>query len=91
MFTDLASISAGENDIEIDRLTSFQDAVLGYSPLLYSLDEKAGFEEFIARAQEVWANLKKDEKLPEKLVSFYAEICSIQYRPLSALILYVRH
>ncbi|XP_058262202.1 E3 ubiquitin-protein ligase rnf213-beta isoform X1 [Hemibagrus wyckioides] len=67
VFTDLASISAGENDLEIDRLRSFQDAVSGYSPLLYSLREEAGFEEFIARAQEVWDAVQKDEKLPEKL------------------------
>lgn len=74
---DLASISAGENDAEIDRLTSFQDAVSGYSPLLYSLHEAAGFEELNARAQEVWDTLQKDEKLPEKLVSICSEICSI--------------
>ncbi|KAK3529115.1 hypothetical protein QTP70_016547 [Hemibagrus guttatus] len=67
VFTDLASISAGENDLEIDRLRCFQDAVLGYSPLLYSLHKEAGFEEFIARAQEVWDAVQKDEKLPEKL------------------------
>lgn len=67
---DLASISAGENDTEIDRLANFQDAVSGYSPLLYSLHETAGFEEFIGLAQEVWDTLQKDEKLPEKLVIF---------------------
>lgn len=75
---DLASISAGENDTEIDRLTSFQDAVSGYSPLLYSLEETAGFVEFIARAKEVWDNLQKDVKLPEKLVSF----CLMRYMDL---------
>ncbi|XP_060751752.1 E3 ubiquitin-protein ligase rnf213-beta isoform X2 [Tachysurus vachellii] len=68
VFTDLASISAGENDLEIDRLRNFQDAVIGYSPLLYSLHETAGFEEFLALAQEVWDALQKDEKLTEKLI-----------------------
>ncbi|XP_053366887.1 E3 ubiquitin-protein ligase rnf213-beta isoform X1 [Clarias gariepinus] len=67
VFVDLASISAGENDTEIDRLTGFQDAVSGYSPLLYSLHENAGFEQLIACAQEVWDALNRDEKLPEKL------------------------
>lgn len=71
---DLASIPAGENDIEIDRLKGFQEAVSGYSPLLYSLPETAGFEELLDRAQEVWDTLQKDEKLPEKLVSFCLEI-----------------
>lgn len=74
VFTDLASISAGENDLEIDRLRNFQDAVIGYSPLLYSLHETAGFEEFLALAQEVWDALQKDEKLPEKLVLFFFKI-----------------
>lgn len=77
MFTDLASISAGENDTEIDRLACFQDAVSGYSPFLYSLHEEAGFEELLVCAQEVWETLQKDEKLPEKLVSFCSEICSL--------------
>lgn len=74
---DLASISAGENDTEIDRLASFHDAVSGYSPLLYSLEGTAGFGEFIARAKEVWDTLQKDVKLPEKLVCFCLEICTI--------------
>ncbi|XP_047673206.1 E3 ubiquitin-protein ligase rnf213-beta isoform X2 [Tachysurus fulvidraco] len=68
VFTDLASISAGENDLEIDKLRNFQDAVMGYSPFLYSLHETAGFEDFLALAQEVWDALQKDEKLPEKLI-----------------------
>lgn len=64
---------AGENDLEIDRLKSFQDAVSGYSPLIYSLHEEVGFEEFIVRAQEVWDAVQKDEELPEKLVSVCSE------------------
>ncbi|XP_030630710.1 E3 ubiquitin-protein ligase rnf213-beta [Chanos chanos] len=67
VFVDLASISAGENDAEIDRLASFHDAVMGYSPFLYSLATNAGFEEFITCAEQVWETLKRDEKLPEKL------------------------
>ncbi|KAL7869588.1 hypothetical protein AOLI_G00135760 [Acnodon oligacanthus] len=58
---------AGESDADIDRLASFRDAVAGYSPFLYSLFPEAGFEEFIACAQQIWDNLQKDEKLGEKL------------------------
>ncbi|XP_017573370.2 E3 ubiquitin-protein ligase rnf213-beta isoform X2 [Pygocentrus nattereri] len=58
---------AGESDADIDRLASFRDAVAGYSPFLYSLPLEAGFEEFIACAQQIWDNLQKDEKLTEKL------------------------
>lgn len=68
VFVDLASISAGENDTEIDRVACFHDAVMGYSPLLYSLSPKAGFEEFMFSARQVWDNLQRDQRLPAKLV-----------------------
>lgn len=68
VFKDLASISAGENDIEIDRLANFDDAVMGYSPLLFFPNKSAGFEELIVSVQQVWEKLKEDEKLPSKLV-----------------------
>ncbi|XP_072523911.1 E3 ubiquitin-protein ligase rnf213-beta [Salminus brasiliensis] len=58
---------AGESDADIDRLASFRDAVTGYSALLYSLPERAGFEQLLARAQQVWDNLQNDEKLATKL------------------------
>ncbi|KAH0629366.1 hypothetical protein JD844_011399 [Phrynosoma platyrhinos] len=47
VFVDLASISAGENDMDVDRVACFHDAVLGYSSLLYELKQDAGFEEFM--------------------------------------------
>nr|XP_046210346.1 E3 ubiquitin-protein ligase rnf213-beta isoform X1 [Oncorhynchus gorbuscha]XP_046210347.1 E3 ubiquitin-protein ligase rnf213-beta isoform X1 [Oncorhynchus gorbuscha]XP_046210348.1 E3 ubiquitin-protein ligase rnf213-beta isoform X1 [Oncorhynchus gorbuscha] len=67
VFVDLASISAGENDTEIDRVACFHDAVMGYSPLLYSLSPKAGFEEFMISARQVWDTLQRDKRLPAKL------------------------
>lgn len=66
---DLASISAGDNDTEIDRVANFHDAVMGYSPLLYSMPTAAGFAEFMGYTQQLWDTLKRDEKLPEKLVN----------------------
>uniref|UniRef100_A0A3P9I788 RING-type E3 ubiquitin transferase n=1 Tax=Oryzias latipes TaxID=8090 RepID=A0A3P9I788_ORYLA len=67
VYVDLASISAGENDREIDQVACFHDAVMGYAPLLYSLSPKAGFEEFMKCAQLVWDAHSRDEKLPDKL------------------------
>ncbi|XP_031417458.1 E3 ubiquitin-protein ligase rnf213-beta isoform X2 [Clupea harengus] len=67
VFVDLASISAGENDTEIDKVANFHDAVMGYSPLLYTIRPTSGFAEFMACAQPLWDTLKRDEKLPEKL------------------------
>lgn len=70
VFMELATISAGENDADIDRLASFETAVMGYGPLIYSLSENAGFEKFMDHAKQVWDTLDKDEKLLDKLVSF---------------------
>ena len=68
VFVELASISAGENDTEIDQVACFHDAVMGYSPLLYSLSPTAGFDEFMTCARQVWDTQRRDEKLPDKLV-----------------------
>uniref|UniRef100_A0A8C1VT74 RING-type E3 ubiquitin transferase n=1 Tax=Cyprinus carpio TaxID=7962 RepID=A0A8C1VT74_CYPCA len=68
VFMELATISAGENDADIDRLASFETVVMGYGPLLYSLPKHAGFEEFIDCAKQVWDILDKDKKLVDKLV-----------------------
>ncbi|XP_074519497.1 E3 ubiquitin-protein ligase rnf213-beta [Halichoeres trimaculatus] len=67
VYVELASISAGENDTEIDQVACFHDAVMGYAPLLYFLSPHAGFEEFMKRAQKVWDTQRRDEKLPDKL------------------------
>uniref|UniRef100_A0A673JVR7 RING-type E3 ubiquitin transferase n=1 Tax=Sinocyclocheilus rhinocerous TaxID=307959 RepID=A0A673JVR7_9TELE len=67
-FMELASISAGENDADTDRLASFETVVMGYGPLLYSLPKNAGFEEFIDCAKQVLDILDKDKKLVDKLV-----------------------
>lgn len=68
VYVDLASISAGENDTEIDQVACFHDAVMGYAPLLYSLSPRAGFEDFMKCAHQVWDAQSRDDKLPDKLV-----------------------
>ncbi|XP_077022284.1 E3 ubiquitin-protein ligase RNF213 isoform X2 [Tamandua tetradactyla] len=67
VFVDLASISAGENDIDVDRVACFHDAVQGYAPLLYKLDASAGFDEFMEHLKELWKALENDPYLPRKL------------------------
>lgn len=68
VYVDLASISAGENDTEIDQVACFHDAVMGYAPMLYSLSPQAGFEEFMKCARQVWDTQSRDEMLLDKLV-----------------------
>uniref|UniRef100_A0A8C8YXI2 E3 ubiquitin-protein ligase RNF213 n=1 Tax=Prolemur simus TaxID=1328070 RepID=A0A8C8YXI2_PROSS len=67
VFVDLASISAGENDIDVDRVACFHDAVQGYAPLLYKLDLTAGFGVFMEHLKELWKALDNDRHLPDKL------------------------
>lgn len=68
VYVDLASISAGENDAEIDQVAGFHDSVMGYAPLLFSLSPQAGFKDFMKCAQQVWDAQSRDERLPDKLV-----------------------
>ncbi|XP_037593188.1 E3 ubiquitin-protein ligase RNF213 [Cebus imitator] len=67
VFVDLASISAGENDIDVDRVACFHDAVQGYASLLYKLDPRVGFNRFMKHLKELWKALDNDQHLPRKL------------------------
>ncbi|XP_013916013.1 PREDICTED: E3 ubiquitin-protein ligase RNF213-like, partial [Thamnophis sirtalis] len=67
VFVELASISAGENDMEVDRVACFHDAVFGYSSLLYDLKRGAGFKEFMKCLKNIWKALESDCNLPTKL------------------------
>lgn len=68
VYVELASISAGENDKEIDQVACFHDAVTGYAPLLFTLTSRDGFEEFMKCARQVWDTQSRDKRLPDKLV-----------------------
>ncbi|RXN03111.1 E3 ubiquitin-protein ligase RNF213-alpha-like protein [Labeo rohita] len=67
VFVDLASISAGENDMEVDRVACFHDAVLGYSSVLYDLNPEADFKLFKEMLKKLWKALDNDHNLPKKL------------------------
>ncbi|ROL47362.1 E3 ubiquitin-protein ligase rnf213-alpha [Anabarilius grahami] len=67
VFVDLASISAGENDLEVDRVACFHDAVLGYSSMLYDLKPDADFNLFKRMLKKLWKALDNDPYLPKKL------------------------
>ncbi|XP_018090579.1 E3 ubiquitin-protein ligase RNF213 isoform X2 [Xenopus laevis] len=67
VFVELASISAGENDMDVDRVACFHDAVLGYSSLLYDLRPNFGFHQLMKCLQKLWKALDADQNLPRKL------------------------
>lgn len=71
VFVDLASISAGENDMDVDRVACFHDAVLGYSSLLYELKSDSGFHVFKEVLKKLWRALENDSNLPKKLVRWH--------------------
>lgn len=83
VFVDLASISAGENDLDVDRVACFHDAVLGYSSMLYELKSDTNFRVFKEVLKKLWKALDNDPNLPKKLVrlafSFWILILHIRW------------
>lgn len=67
-FVELASISAGENVLDIDKVCYFRDAISAAAPLIYGLTENSGFQEFKDAVRDVQSELINDKTLKEKLV-----------------------
>ncbi|XP_030418159.1 E3 ubiquitin-protein ligase RNF213-like isoform X2 [Gopherus evgoodei] len=66
-FVELASISAGENDMDIDKVTFFRDAVSASVPILFDLTPESGFEAFSSALNPIRDAVENDDKLPKKL------------------------
>ena len=69
VFVDLASISAGEGDMEVDKVKCLHAATTGYAPLIFNLDDQCDYIKFLEQCKLVWKELNSDPKLPLKLVS----------------------
>ncbi|XP_076856258.1 E3 ubiquitin-protein ligase rnf213-alpha-like isoform X2 [Brachyhypopomus gauderio] len=67
VFVDLATISAGENAMDVDRVACFHDAVLGYSSILYGLNSDSDFSAFKRALQKLWQALENDSNITKKL------------------------
>ncbi|KAL3881513.1 hypothetical protein ACJMK2_027945, partial [Sinanodonta woodiana] len=67
VFVDLASISAGEGDMEIAKVNCLHAATTGYAPLIFELNENSGCKELLDKCQILWKELKADPDLPDKL------------------------
>ncbi|XP_065501150.1 E3 ubiquitin-protein ligase rnf213-alpha-like [Caloenas nicobarica] len=67
VFVELASISAGENDIDIDKLLFFRDSMAASAPVIFDLRSTSGFEEFSAALLFINETISKDNNLPKKL------------------------
>lgn len=68
-FVELASISAGENTMDIDKVCCFRDAVSAAAPIIYQLSEKSGIEELLKAIAQLEQALGSDSTLVDKLVS----------------------
>lgn len=70
VFVELASIYAGEGDVDIDKVNRLQSATSGYAPLIF-IDKKQTLDAktLIKKCQQVWQNLSTNEELANKLVS----------------------
>ncbi|XP_066519298.1 E3 ubiquitin-protein ligase rnf213-alpha-like [Hoplias malabaricus] len=66
-FVDIATISAGENAIDVDRVACFHDAILGYSSMLYGLCVDSDFDAFKRALQKLWQALENDSNIANKL------------------------
>ncbi|XP_056014152.1 E3 ubiquitin-protein ligase rnf213-alpha-like isoform X2 [Ostrea edulis] len=67
VFVDLASISAGEGDLEVAKVKFLHAATTGYAPLIFNLDDQCDYSKFLEKCQHVWKELKADPHLPTKL------------------------
>ncbi|MCJ8738386.1 hypothetical protein PDJAM_G00035330 [Pangasius djambal] len=67
VFVDLATISAGENAMDVDRVACFHDVVQGYSSMLYGLSADSDFDAFKRALQKLWKALESDSNIAKKL------------------------
>ncbi len=67
-FVDLASISAGESDTEVDRVMFMQAAVSAYSALIFDIKEDSSLTDLIRAAQHLFAAVKEDKNVPAKIL-----------------------
>ena len=67
-FVDLASISAGESDTEVDRVMFMQAAVSAYSALIFDIKEDSTLTDLIRAAQHLFAAVKEDKNVPDKIL-----------------------
>ena len=69
VFVDLAMISAGEVDKEIDQISFMHTSCLGFGSLIFGLKQHHGFTELMRLCQPVWQAVDANPGIVKKLVS----------------------
>ena len=83
VLVDLALISAGESDMETDRISNLHTSCLGFAPLIFDLretkEQKVTFDQLMRACEPVRKALEADGTLPKKLVrsEFFEKIFKI--------------
>lgn len=71
---DLAMMSAGESDIETDRVPCLHTTALGFAPFIFDLGKCAGLSQLMDICESVWEHIKENDTLLEKLVKYCLSI-----------------
>ncbi|XP_076810018.1 E3 ubiquitin-protein ligase rnf213-alpha-like isoform X2 [Clavelina lepadiformis] len=66
VMSDLAMISAGETTLEVDRVSCFLSAVMGFAPFIFDLEEKADLSDAVIALNKVWLTSLNDSRLLDK-------------------------
>jgi len=66
---DLAMMSAGESDIETDRVSCLHTTALGFAPFIFDLDKSADLSHLIDICERVWEEIQGNIHLPKQLVN----------------------
>ncbi|XP_035382020.1 E3 ubiquitin-protein ligase rnf213-alpha-like isoform X2 [Electrophorus electricus] len=66
-FVELASISAGENAMDIGKVCCFRDAISAAAPIIFQLSEKSGVEDLLQAISKLTSAIESDRNLEVKL------------------------
>jgi hypothetical protein len=69
VFVDLAMISAGEDDMEIDKISRMHTSCLGFGSLIFGYKSTHGFKELMELCEPVWQAVDANQKIDDQLVS----------------------
>ena len=78
---ELAMISAGETSMEVDRVSCFLSAVVGFSPIIFDLPQDAGLKELLKACKKVQDNIDRSKILVKKWVSSLADGAAARLLP----------
>lgn len=83
-------MSAGESDIETDRVSCLHTTALGFAPFIFDLNNEIDFNQLMNLCESVWKEIEGNATLPKKLVCpVYSQPQVCRFFELSSVILLV--